>query len=94
MAGYARRKSTTSGVITPYSGPDQRGSIFDFDTTKLSVNTLEVGWPASRSMTSWDEYDIQIEFGDLGNILAYLSVGDQTREMERLVSALAEIRRR
>ena len=41
-----------------------------------------------------DEYDIQIEFGDLGNILAYLSIGDRMREIERLVGALAEVRRR
>lgn len=41
-----------------------------------------------------DEYDIQIEFGDIGNILAYLSIGDRPQEVERLVSALAEIRRR
>ena len=24
-----------------------------------------------------DEYDIQIEFGDIGNILAYTSIGDR-----------------
>ena len=41
-----------------------------------------------------DEYDIQIEFGDIGNILAYLSIGDRPQEIERLVSALAEIKRR
>ena len=41
-----------------------------------------------------DEYDIQIEFGDIGNILAYLSIGDRPQEVERLVSALAEIKRR
>ncbi len=40
-----------------------------------------------------DEYDIQIEFGDLSNILAYLSVGDRLRDLERLVGALSEIRR-
>ncbi len=40
-----------------------------------------------------DDYDIQIEFGDIGNILAYLSIGDRIQEVERLVSALAEIRR-
>ena len=38
--------------------------------------------------------NIQIEFGDIGNILAYLSIGDRPQELERLVSALAEIRRR
>ena len=41
-----------------------------------------------------DEYDIQIEFGDIGNVLAYVSVGDRERDIERLVSALYEIRRR
>ena len=30
----------------------------------------------------------------LGNILAYVSVGDRPREIERLVSALSEVRRR
>ena len=28
-----------------------------------------------------DEYDIQIEFGDIGNILAYLSIGDGSRRL-------------
>ena len=41
-----------------------------------------------------DEYDIQIEFGDIGNILAYISVGDRKRDIERLISAMAEIKRR
>ena len=41
-----------------------------------------------------DEYDIQTEFGDMGNILAYVSVGDRERDIERLVGALSEIRRR
>ena len=40
-----------------------------------------------------DEYDIQIECGDIGNILAYLAIGDRPQESERLVSALAEIKR-
>ena len=38
-----------------------------------------------------DEYDIQIEFGDIGNIMAYISIGDRIQDIERLVGALAEI---
>ena len=34
-----------------------------------------------------------MEFGDLGNFLAYLSVGDKTKNIERLISALSDIRR-
>ena len=70
-------------------------SIFDFDTTKLSVHTLDIGLAGIEVYDILrDEYDIQIEFGDIGNILAYISIGDRQQEVERLVSALAEIRRR
>ena len=70
-------------------------SVFDFDTTKLSVHTLDIGLAGIEVYDILrDEYDIQIEFGDIGNILAYLSMGDRPQEVERLVSALAEIRRR
>ena len=37
--------------------------------------------------------DIQIEFGDIGNIMAYISIGDRIQDIERLVGALAEISR-
>ena len=45
-------------------------------------------------MTLRDEYGIQIEFGDIGNILAIISVGDSDLSIERLISALYEIKRR
>ena len=70
-------------------------SVFDFDTTKLSIHTRDIGLAGIEVYDILrDEYDIQIEFGDIGNILAYLSMGDRPQELERLVSALAEIRRR
>jgi hypothetical protein len=40
-----------------------------------------------------DEYDIQIEFGDICNILAYISIGDRIQDIERLVGALQDIKR-
>jgi arginine decarboxylase len=61
----------------------------------LSVHTLDIGLAGIEVYDILrDEYDIQIEFGDIGNILAYLSIGDRPQEVERLVSALAEIKRR
>ena len=72
-----------------------RTAVANFDRTKLAVNTLNVGLAGIEVYDILrDEYDIQIEFGDLGNILAYISIGDRQRDIERLVSALAEIRRR
>ncbi len=41
-----------------------------------------------------DEFSIQIEFGDIGNVLAIISVGDRELEIERLLGALSEIQRR
>ena len=40
-----------------------------------------------------DDYGIQIEFGDIGNLLAIISNGDRMMDIERLISALEEIKR-
>ena len=70
-------------------------SVYDVDVTKLAVHTLDVGLAGIEVYDLLrDEYDIQIEFGDFGNFLAYLSIGDRKQDIERLVSALAEISRR
>ena len=62
---------------------------------ETAVHTLDVGLAGIEVYDILrDEYDIQIEFGDLGNALAYLSIGDRIRDIERLVSALSEIKRR
>ena len=96
MAEYARREINEIGGYYAYGRELINGdSIYDFDTTKLSVNTLHVGLAGIEVYDLLrDEYDIQIEFGDLGNILAYLSIGDRKRDIERLVSALLEVKRR
>ncbi len=95
LADYAREEINDLGGWYAYASELINGdSIFDFDRTKLSVYTLDVGLAGIEVYDILrDEYDIQIEFGDLGNILAYLSIGDRKRDVERLVSALSEIRR-
>lgn len=96
LAEYARSEINDIGGYYPYSKELINGdSIFDFDTTKLSVHTLDIGLAGIEVYDLLrDEYDIQIEFGDLGNILAYISIGDRLRDIERLVGALAEVKRR
>ena len=95
LADYAREEINDVGGWYAYGKELVNGdSIFDFDRTKLSVYTLDVGLAGIEVYDILrDEYDIQIEFGDLGNILAYLSIGDRKRDVERLVSAMSEIRR-
>ncbi len=96
LADYARSEINHIGGYYAYSKELINGdSIFDFDRTKLSIHTLDIGLAGIEVYDLLrDEYDIQIEFGDLGNILAYLSIGDRKQDIERLVSALAEVRRR
>ena len=96
LAEYAREEINAIGDYDAFGKELIDGdAVFDFDPTKLSVHTLDVGLAGIQVYDMLrDEYDIQIEFGDLGNILAYLSIGDRVQEVERLVSALAEIRRR
>ena len=96
MAEYARDEINAIGGYYAF-GKEliNKDSICDFDPTKLSVHTIDIGLAGIEVYDILrDDYDIQIEFGDIGNILAYLSIGDRPGELERLVSALAEIRRR
>lgn len=96
LVEYARREINQIGDYYAYSKELINGdSIYDFDVTKLSIHTLDIGLAGIEVYDILrDDYDIQAEFGDIGNILAYVSVGDRPRDIERLVSALAEIRRR
>ncbi|MCM1298277.1 MAG: aminotransferase class I/II-fold pyridoxal phosphate-dependent enzyme [Firmicutes bacterium] len=96
LAEYAREEINQIGDYYAYGKELTNGdSVFDFDNTKLSVNTLDTGLAGIQVYDILrDDYDIQIEFGDMGNILAYISVGDRERDIERLVGALSEIRRR
>ncbi len=96
LAEYAREEINQIGDYYAYSKELINGdSIYDFDVTKLSVNTLGIGLAGIEVYNLLrDEYEIQIEFGDLGNLLAYISVGDTKKNIERLIGALSEIRRR
>jgi arginine/lysine/ornithine decarboxylase len=96
LAEYAREEINQIGDYYAYSKElINNDTVYDFDITKLSVNTLDLGLAGIEVYDMLrDEYDIQVEFGDIGNILAYVSVGDSHKNVERLISALSEIRRK
>ena len=95
MAEYARREINAIGGYYAYGSELKNGgSVYDFDVTKLAVNTRGIGLTGIEVYDLLrDEYDIQVEFGDLSNMLAYISIGDRIQDIERLVGALADIRR-
>lgn len=95
LVEYARDEINAIGDYYAYGRELVDGdAIYDFDITKLSVFTRPIGLAGVEVYDILrDEYDIQTEFGDIGNLLAYVSVGDRPKDIERLVAALAEIRR-
>lgn len=96
LAEYARNEINRIGGYYAYTAELINGdSIFDFDRTKLTINTLGIGLAGIEVYDILrDEYDIQMELGDIANVLAYISIGDREREIERLIGALVEVRRK
>jgi lysine decarboxylase len=95
MAEYARDEINGIGGYYAFSREIINGwNVCDFDVTKLSVHTLGIGLAGVEVYDMLrDDYGIQIEFGDTGNLLAIISVGDNDYAIERLVSSLSEIKR-
>ncbi|MDR1939173.1 MAG: aminotransferase class I/II-fold pyridoxal phosphate-dependent enzyme [Clostridiales bacterium] len=96
LSEYARDEINKIGDYYAFSKEITDGdSIYDFDVTKLSINVDGLGLAGIEVCDILrDDYEIQVEFGDLSNVLAYISVGDRERDIERLVSAFLDIRRR
>ncbi len=95
FADYAREEINKLGGYYAF-GEElvNHNTIYDFDSTKLSVHTRDIGLAGIEVYDLLrDDYGIQIEFGDIGNILAIISSGDRKLEIERLISALSEIKR-
>ncbi len=96
LAEYARNEVNRLGGYLAFSKEIiNNDTIYDFDRTKLSVNTTSLGLAGIEiSDLLQEDYDILIEFGDIGNFLAVISAGDRASTIERLISSLADIKRR
>ncbi|MDO5095946.1 MAG: aminotransferase class I/II-fold pyridoxal phosphate-dependent enzyme [Peptostreptococcaceae bacterium] len=95
MTNYAREEINAIGGYRAF-GKEliNKDTVYDFDSTKLSVHTRSLGLAGIEVYDILrDEYGIQIEFGDIGNVLAIVSVGDRDLELERLIGSLSEIKR-
>ena len=95
IAEYARGEINKLGGYYAF-GKEliDKETVYDFDPTKLSVHTRNMGLAGIEVYDLLrDEYDIQIEFGDISNFLAIISAGDRNLEIERLIASLSEILR-
>ncbi|MGN1110260.1 MAG: aminotransferase class I/II-fold pyridoxal phosphate-dependent enzyme [Oscillospiraceae bacterium] len=95
FADYARSEINAVGGYYAFADELCNGKdFFAFDKTKLSIHTRAMGLAGIEVYDLLrDEYGIQIEFGDIGNILAIITGGDSKLEIERLLGALSEIKR-
>lgn len=98
LLGYAQYAREEIDKIGGYMAFDKSfcdgDAFFDFDLTKLSIHTRTMGLTGLEVYDLLrDDYNIQVEFGDLGNFLAILSLGDRPMAIERLIAALQDIRR-
>jgi len=95
FAEYARGEINKIGGYYAYAKElINEDNIYDFDLTRLSIYTRDIGLAGKEVYDILrDEYDIQIELGDIGNIIAIISAGDRMFEIERLIAALSEIKR-
>ncbi len=95
FADYAREEINELGGYYAFGTELVNGdTAFAFDRTKLSVHTRDIGLAGIEVYDHLrDDYGIQIEFGDIGNLLAIISCGDRRMDIERLISALEEIKR-
>ncbi len=66
--------------------------IVDFDELKLSINVHGLGLTGLEVYAILrDEYNIQVELGDMYNILAIVSVGDDENSLMKLYNALLDL---
>ena len=70
----------------------KESAVYDYDPTKLAVNTVGTGLAGIEVYNLLkEEYNIQLEFGDISNILALPAVGDSENYSLILAKALADI---
>ncbi len=93
LASYARLKiNAIDGCYSIGNEAIGRPGIFHFDPTKLSVTTRNMGLNGMELYDILrDNYNIQMETGDVYNSLAILSLGDTREAVDSLIDALKDI---
>lgn len=78
--------------VLTYENMVKDEAVYDFDKTKLAINTVGVGLAGIEVYNLLREnYNIQLEFGDISNILALPAIGDGENYGDILVGALSDL---
>lgn len=93
VADFAREQiNKIPGCYAIGKESEGKPGVFKFDPTKLSVTTRNMGLNGMELYDILrDEYNIQMETGDVYNSLAILSVGDDYDHVDALIEALTSV---
>lgn len=94
IAQYGRKKiNEIAGYYVIGSELIGRPGIFDLDLTKLSIKVSGIGLTGIEVYDILrDEYNIQVELGDIHTIMAIVSIGDTMEMTNSLIAALKSIK--
>ncbi len=96
LSEYAREKINAIGDYYVL-GKELVGlpGIYDLDLTKLSIKVSDIGLTGIEVYDILrDNYKIQVELGDIHTIMAIVSIGDTKNNMDKLIEALLDIKKR
>lgn len=93
LARYARNKLNRIDGVNVYSPEELKGKGVEFvDETKLCISVKGL------NLTGFEVYDmlyknfsVQVELGDLYNVLALISIGTSKKDVDRLIKAIEVI---
>ena len=69
-----------------------RESVYFVDETKLCINVKELGITGYKVYEAlYKDYGVQVELGDMYNILALVSIGTTKDDIDKLIESLSEI---
>lgn len=94
LSRYAREEINKIGGYYAF-GKELIGTpgVSGFDETKLGINVSDLGLTGFEVYDILrDEYNIQVEMGDMYNILALVSTGDDDESVQTLIDALRDLK--
>lgn len=96
LANWARRElNTLPGLYVFGAELIGQPGCAGFDPTKLCINVRGLGLSGRRvERLLREEYHIQVELSDPGNVLALVTLGDSKENVRRLVAAFRDLTRR
>lgn len=96
LARYARKAiNEIDGLFAFGKEIEGQPGVYRFDETKLVINTGGIGLTGfSVYEILRDEYNIQLELGEVYCVLAIISIGDTMESVNRLIEALRDLSER